>query len=69
MQVENLPIYRVTYELLTKVMQYTKNFNKDYKFSLGKKLHVTAKRSECRIKVSEAQDFMKQLEVNHAIEV
>jgi hypothetical protein len=39
MQVENLPIYRVTYELLIKVMQYTKNFNKDYKFSLGKKLH------------------------------
>ena len=30
---------------------------------------VTAKRSECRIKVSEAQDFMKQLEDNHAIEV
>jgi hypothetical protein len=38
----DLPIYKLTYDLLTLVTQATRNFPKDYKFSLGQKL-----REEC----------------------
>ena len=31
----NLPVYRDTYQLILKVFEYTKDFSKEYKFTLG----------------------------------
>ena len=41
-QYKHLPIYKVTYELLEKVTRKTKDFPKDFKYSLGEKI-----RNEC----------------------
>lgn len=41
-QTKELPIYKLTYDLLMMITQSTKNFPKDYKFSLAQKL-----REEC----------------------
>lgn len=41
-QYKHLPIYKTTYDLLQMVTEKTKNFPKDFKFSLGDKL-----RNEC----------------------
>ena len=39
---KHLPIYKITYELLEAVTRKTKNFPRDFKYSLGDKL-----RNEC----------------------
>jgi hypothetical protein len=41
-QYKHLPIYKTTYELLEAVMRKTKEFPKDFKYSLGDKI-----RNEC----------------------
>jgi hypothetical protein len=41
-QYKHLPIYKATYELLEKVTRKTKDFPKDFKYSLGDKI-----RNEC----------------------
>lgn len=35
----HLPIYRLTYELLSRVMAVTKDFPREYRFTIGQKLH------------------------------
>ncbi len=35
---EELPVYRLTYNLITLVVSYNKNFPKDYKFTLGNRI-------------------------------
>jgi hypothetical protein len=37
-QYKHLPIYKVTYELLEQITRVTKDFPRDYKYSLGVKL-------------------------------
>jgi len=37
-QYRHLPIYRLTYELLQKVMVVTKDFPREYKFTLSQKI-------------------------------
>ena len=37
-QYRHLPIYRLTYELLQRVVDVTKEFPREYKFTLGQKL-------------------------------
>jgi hypothetical protein len=41
-QYKHLPIYKTTYELLEKVTRKTKDFPRDFKYSLGDKI-----RNEC----------------------
>ncbi len=41
-QYKHLPIYKTTYELLEMVTRKTKNFSRDFKYSLGDKI-----RNEC----------------------
>lgn len=38
MLTENLPVYRVTHNLIVHIVSCTKNFPKDYKYSLGERL-------------------------------
>ncbi len=37
-QYKHLPIYRLTYELLQRVMDSTKDFPREFKFTLGQKM-------------------------------
>jgi hypothetical protein len=37
-QYKHLPIYKLTYDLLLRIMQVTKNFPREYKYTLGQKL-------------------------------
>ena len=37
-QYQHLPIYKLTYDLLLKIIHLTKNFPRDYKYTLGQKL-------------------------------
>jgi len=37
-QYQHLPIYKLTYDLLLRIMQVTKNFPREYKYTLGQKL-------------------------------
>lgn len=37
-QYQHLPIYKVTYELLQQITKVTKDFPRDFKYSLGDKL-------------------------------
>ena len=37
-QYEHLPIYKHTYDLLLRIMTATKNFPREYKYTLGQKL-------------------------------
>ena len=37
-QYQHLPIYKTTYDLLTDLMNVTKEFPRDFKFSLGEKI-------------------------------
>ena len=37
-QYHHLPIYKLTYDLLLRSMQVTKNFPREYKYTLGQKL-------------------------------
>lgn len=38
MKTEDLPVYRLAHELIIHTVSYTKNFPKDYKFSLGERM-------------------------------
>ena len=33
------PVYRDTYKLIQKIFEYTKDFPKDYKYTLGQDIH------------------------------
>jgi len=37
-QYQHLPIYKLTYDILLRIMQVTKNFPREYKYTLGQKL-------------------------------
>jgi hypothetical protein len=37
-QFQHLPIYKLTYDILLRIMQITKNFPREYKYTLGQKL-------------------------------
>lgn len=37
-QYQHLPLYKTTYDLLVELMHATKNFPKDFKYSLGEKI-------------------------------
>ena len=37
-QYQHLPIYKLTYDLLLRIMQVTKNFPREYRHTLGQKL-------------------------------
>lgn len=37
-QYQHLPIYKLTYDILLRIMQITKNFPREYKYTLGQKL-------------------------------
>lgn len=37
-QYQHLPIYKLTYDILLRIMQATKNFPREYKYTLGQKL-------------------------------
>jgi hypothetical protein len=39
-QIKHLPIYKTTYELLELVVRVTKDFPKDFKYTLGDKIRV-----------------------------
>jgi len=39
---EHLPIYKTTYDLFLNVLQMTKSFPKDYRYTLGEHFHLTA---------------------------
>lgn len=34
----DLPVYKSTYDLLVAILSFTKDFNKEYKFTLGESL-------------------------------
>ena len=36
--VEELPIYKATYELVLIIFRFTKNFNREYKYTIGESL-------------------------------
>jgi hypothetical protein len=35
---DNLPVYRASYDLLVELFQFTKNFSREYKFTLGESI-------------------------------
>jgi len=35
---EDLPVYKAVYDLLVEMFKFTKNFNKDYKYTIGESL-------------------------------
>ena len=39
-QYQHLPIYKLTYDLLSKITLVTAGFSKNYKYSLGEKLRA-----------------------------
>lgn len=41
-QYQHLPIYKLTYLLLSKITSVTAGFSKNYKYSLGENLRVEA---------------------------
>ncbi len=34
----NLPVYKVSYELLVELFKYTKNFSREYKYTIGESI-------------------------------
>ncbi len=38
MQYDHLPIYKASYDLLITIFEFTKHFNKEYKYTIGEKL-------------------------------
>jgi len=34
----DLPVYKASYDLLVEIFQFVKNFNKEYKYTIGEKL-------------------------------
>ena len=40
-QYQHLPIYKTTYDLLIELMQVTKDFPREFKYSIGEKIQVT----------------------------
>lgn len=39
---EHLPIYKTTYDLFINVLQVTKTFPRDYRYTLGEHIHLAA---------------------------
>ncbi len=39
---EHLPIYKTTYDLFLAVLQVTKTFPRDYRYTLGEHFHISA---------------------------
>jgi len=37
-QYEELPVYKASYDLLVEIFRFTKNFNKEYKYTVGESL-------------------------------
>jgi len=35
---DNLPVYKASYDLLVEIFQFSKNFSKEYKYTVGEKL-------------------------------
>ena len=35
---DHLPVYKVSYDLLVEIFRFTKNFNREYKYTLGESL-------------------------------
>lgn len=35
---QELPVYKASYDLLLAIFEFTKNFNKDYKYTVGESL-------------------------------
>ena len=35
---DNLPVYKACYDLLLEIFKFTKNFNREYKYTLGERL-------------------------------
>ena len=38
MNYNDLPVYKATYDLLLEIFRFTKNFNKEYKFTVGESI-------------------------------
>jgi hypothetical protein len=63
-QTKDLPIYKLTYDLLISITQYTKNFPKDYKFSLAQKLREECiEMVVCVYRANSAKDKVPHLQV------
>ena len=35
-----LPVYKATYDLLLAIFQFTKNFSKEYKYTVGERVKI-----------------------------
>lgn len=70
-QTKELPIYKLTYDLLMQITQATRNFPKDYKFSLAQKLREECidmvvcvyRANSAKNKVPHLQTLLEKLEV------
>ena len=47
----DLPIYRDTYQLILKVFEYTKEFAKEYKYTLGQDMFVLNRSFRCLLRM------------------
>ena len=52
-----LPVYRDTYQLILKVFEYTKEFAKEYKYTLGQDMKRDAVKSQKRGKCELGPNF------------
>ena len=64
-QYKHLPIYKTTYELLKLITEKTKGFPRDFKFSLGDKIHTEC--IELVIFVYKANSLREQRKENIAM--
>lgn len=70
-QYKHLPIYKVTYELLRQLIEVTKEFPRDYKFTLGQKIKNEAiemvvliyKANSTTDRISHIEALMERLQV------
>jgi hypothetical protein len=42
MKYKQLPIYKISYDILVRIMQMVKNFSREYKYTLGEKIQKEA---------------------------
>lgn len=74
MRTEDLPIYRAFYEIVVLSVNFTKNYPRDYKFSLGEKINNTSfncvekifRANACRSskdRASEIEDCLESLKI------
>ena len=40
----DLPVFKEVYQLILKIFEYTKDFPKEYKYTLGQEMFIVAKR-------------------------